>query len=306
MREELRAARRRDKVHGAYLFEGSGSRARELAVWFARLLLCKAGEDAPCGSCHDCRLALSSGAGRGDRPTHPDLKWVEPDGPFILVGAVRELMRELSLVANEGGRRVGVIVGADRLRTEAANALLKTLEEPPRDTTLLLVADSAQPLPPTLRSRTTHVRIARVPEHELFDALVSEGLDREDAWLASALGGGSLGAAQSWAEEHLEDARDMYALLAGIGTRSNSELLDFAESFRRSSARPRAELFLEVAGALARRQVEASAKAGDRARAERGLALYESAERARAEMRRRNLNPQLAVEGVLLDLAAQP
>ena len=216
MRSELRLARARDKVHGAYLFEGGpGTGARELGIWFARLLLCRAGEDDPCGTCRDCRLALSSAEEGSDRPTHPDCKWVEPDGAFVKVDQIRELQRELSLVANEGGRRVGLIMGADMLRTEAANALLKTLEEPPGDTTLILVADAVQALAATLRSRTTHVRVARMPERELCDALVGEGLDREGAYLASTLGGGSLTSAQSWAEEHLDDAREMRDAILG-------------------------------------------------------------------------------------------
>lgn len=306
VRSELRLARTRDKVHGAYLFEGGpGTGARELAIWFARLLLCRASEDDPCGTCRDCRLALSSAEEDSVRPTHPDCKWVEPDGAFVKVDQVRELQRELSLVANEGGRRVGLIMGADLLRTEAANALLKTLEEPPGDTTLILVADAVQALPPTLRSRTTHVRVARMPERELCDALVGEGLDREDAWLASTIGGGSVTSAQSWAEEHLDAAREMREIVAGIATRGASDILDFAESFRGGeAARRRAELLLDVAGAVARRQVEASAKAGDDSAAERWLGHYESAAHSRLEMRRRNLNPQLVVEGLLLELRA--
>jgi DNA polymerase-3 subunit delta' len=306
VRAELRLARKRNKVHGAYLFEGGpGTRARELAIWFARLLLCRAGEDDPCGTCRDCRMALSSAGPGGERPTHPDLQWVEPDGAFVKVDQIRELLRELSLVANEGGRRLGLILGAERLRTEAANALLKTLEEPPADTTLILVADRSQSLPPTLRSRTMHVRVARTAEAELREALVGEGFDREDAQLASALGGGSLMGAQGWADQHLESAREIYEFLAGIQACGAAEILDFAESLRgREAGRQRAELVLDVYAAFARRHVETSSNAGDARAVERWLGHYESASKSRLEMRRRNLNPQLIVEGLLLELRA--
>ncbi len=306
VRAELRLARRRNKVHGAYLFEGGpGTRARELAIWFARLLLCRAGEDDPCGTCRDCRMALSSAGPGAERPTHPDLQWVEPDGAFVKVDQIRELQRELSLVANEAGRRVGLILGAEKLRVEAANALLKTLEEPPRDTTLILVADRSQVLPPTLRSRTMHVRIARTPEAELCDALVGEGLDREDARLASALGGGSLIGAQGWAEQHLDAAREIYGFLAGIQAHGATEILDFAESFRGGEAgRDRAEPDLDVYAAFARHHVETSSDAGDAPAVKRWLGHYESVSKSRREMRRRNLNAQLIVEGLLLELRA--
>ena len=269
------------------------------------LLLCRAGEEDPCATCRDCRLALASVGENTDRPAHPDLHWVEPDGAYVKVGQVRGLQRDLSLVANEGGRRIGLIVGAEKLTDEASNALLKTLEEPPRGTTLLLVTDRAQALLPTLRSRTTHMRVARTPENELLEALMNEGFDRDDAWLASALGGGSLIGARSWADQHLDRAREMHELLAGLASHGAASILDFAESFRGGeAARQRAELLLDVTGAFARRQVAASSESKDPRGVQRWLTHYESTTRSRLELRKRNLNPQLLVEGLLLDLRA--
>ena len=306
VRRELRLSRARDKVHGAYLFEGGpDTRARELAIWFARLLLCRADEEDPCATCRDCRLALASVAENADRGAHPDLNWVEPDGAYVKVGQVRTLQRDLSLVANEGGWRIGLILGAEKLTDEASNALLKTLEEPPRSTTLLLVTDRAQALLPTLRSRTTHMRVALTPENQLEEALMGEGFDRDDAWLASALGGGSLIGARSWADQHLDRAREMHELLAGLASRGATDILDFAESFRGGeAARQRAELLLDVTGAFARRQVAASSESKDPRGVERWLTHYESATRSRLELRKRNLNPQLLIEGLLLNLRA--
>lgn len=143
IRAELARARGANTVHGAYLFEGPpGTGKAEVAEWFARLLLCKgapAGASDPCGKCHDCRLLATD--------SHPDLHRVEPDGAWIKVEAVRELRAALGLVANERGRRVGLVLEAEKLRVEAANALLKTLEEPPPDTVLLLVTSSVHALP---------------------------------------------------------------------------------------------------------------------------------------------------------------
>jgi DNA polymerase-3 subunit delta' len=299
---ELARARAADKVHGAYLFEGPpGTGKRAMAEWFARLLLCKgapAGALEPCGVCHDCRLLGAA--------SHPDLHRVELDGAWIKVDGVRELLRALALVANEHGRRVALISNAERLRAEAANALLKTLEEPPPRTTLLLVTAAAEALPRTLRSRTLRVRFRPLGEAQIAAALAAEGMSSADAALASRLGGASPDAARAWAEESLEPAREMAAVLAQSDTLSTTDVLDFAETFRASgeAGRARAKSFIEVESAFAREQAEAAAARGDTRALERWLRAYESAQKARGELEQRNLNPQLVVEALLLELRA--
>ncbi len=297
LRAELRRARQSGRVHGAYLFEGSeGSGAHETAHWFSRLLLCRAEGADPCEACPDCRKTS-----RVDG-MHPDLRVVEPDGLHLLVGQIRELQKGLSLVANEGGWRVALLLGVEALRPEAANALLKTLEEPPPSTTLILVAGVTSGLPPTLRSRTTHLRFTPQPEARIEEALRREGMDPSDAWLVAALGGGSLEAARAWAEANLESARELCQALETLPGASPSEVLDFALSFRGAgtTSRPRTELLLAIQSARARRGVEAAARAQDEAGLARWLDCAEAAERARGELARRNLNPQLLVEGLLL------
>ncbi len=308
IRAELSRARASGHVHGAYLFEGApGTGKYETALWFARLLLCKGvGPDAldPCGACHDCHL-LAAGAARPDAlPSHPDLHWVIADGAQIKVDAVRDLRAALSLVANERGRRVALIPEAEKLRAAPANALLKTLEEPPSGAVLILVTSSAAALPRTLRSRTMRVRFAPWPEPAVQSALEAEGVPAEDAALASTLGGSSPAAARAWADASLEEARAMHAFLAGIDGVGATEILDFAETFRRpgEAGRERARLFLEVETAFARGRAEAAIGDGDGCAVERWLRVFEAASKARSELVRRNLNPQLVVEGQLLDL----
>jgi len=302
IRAELARARTADKVHGAYLFEGpAGTGKAELAAWFARLLLCKGADRAavePCGRCHDCRL-LATGA-------HPDLHVVEADGPRIKVDAIRELRAALGLVANERGRRIALIPEAEKLRAEAANALLKTLEEPPPGAVLLLVTSSAEALPRTLRSRTLRVRFPVFSERAVAAALEAEGMSPADAALASQLGGASPAAARAWAEKSLDAAREMHDVLARSRELSVSEILDFAESFRRTGdeGRERARAFIEVQSAFARAQAEAAASGRDSRALERWLRAFESAARARGELLQRNLNPQLVVESLLLELAS--
>ncbi len=319
IRNELRRARRSGTVHGAYLFEGPpGTGRRETALWFARLLLCRAGGDEPCGQCGDCHrsgaAARPSGSPPGSSPGsdedadeerpppfHPDLHVVEPSGATVRVAQIRELQNRLALVANEGGHRVALILRAVRLGNPSANALLKTLEEPPPATTLVLVASSADTLPPTVRSRTTRLRFRREPESEIATGLEGQGLSSEDAALAAALGGGSLDAARDWAEQHLDDAREMRDAMLGAEQGTASSVLEFAEGFRGgASARERCELLLAVHGAVAREQVARAVQSDDRAAAERWLDRAEAGERARKELVRRNLNPQLVAEGLLL------
>jgi DNA polymerase-3 subunit delta' len=305
IRAQLLRAAASGQVHGAYLFEGPpGAGKRELALFFARLLLCKRpGPEGACGACHDCRLLAASG-GEGERPTHPDLHWVDADGPRIKIDAVRELKAALALTANEGGRRVGLIPEAEKLRAEAANALLKTLEEPPPDTVLILIATTSEGLPRTLRSRTLRLRLAPWSESAVRERLVGEGLAEADAALASALGGASPESARAWAERSLDEAREMRELLAGIARLGATELLDFAETFRKpgEAGRDRARLFIDVEATHARAEAAAAAQTGDARALALWIGAFEAAARARRELDARNLNPQLVVEGLLLEL----
>ncbi|MBW2280562.1 MAG: DNA polymerase III subunit delta' [Deltaproteobacteria bacterium] len=321
IRDELRRARSGGRVHGAYLFEGPAGTARhETALWFARLLLCSSAGDDPCGECGDCRRSGAAepapdSRAEGDEqrpaPRHPDLHLVKPvparpgERPrdSIVVDQIRDLQTRLALVANEGGHRVAVIAPAERLNAESANALLKTLEEPPPATTIVLVASSGDTLPPTVRSRATRFRFRREAEAEISAGLEREGLSTEDAALAASLGGGSLEAAHEWAEQHLDEAREMRDAIVDAERGTASAVLDFAEGFRGTgSARERCQLLLAVHGAVARERVAQAVQGDDRAAAERWLDRAEAGERARKELARRNLNPRLVAEGLLLAL----
>lgn len=292
IRAELSRAWQAGRIHGAYLFEGpAGTGKRSTAAWLAHLLLCGAAPE------HDPAAPI-------DFPSHADLRIVEPDGPYIKVDQVRELQRNLSLVANERGHRMGVLLDAHRLRLEASNALLKTLEEPPRLTTLVLVAERSLGLPPTVLSRTTRLRFAPEPEEQVRRSLAADGWSAADAGLAAALGGGSQVAAQRWSETHLEEASRIRDLLIGAPERSAGELIEYAGGYRGAgeAVRARTELFLDVFAAVVREHIEGAAREGDADTAGRWLDRCEAAERVGREWRRRNLNSQMVIEGLLLDL----
>ena len=184
--------------HHAYLFsgpEGSGKRLGMRA--FAAALLCPRGG---CGECRDCRLAL------GER--HPNMLVLEPGGPDILVGkdagdpnTARWFASRAYLTPLEPGRKVMVVLQADRLRVEAADVLLKVLEEPPTETVFLLLSARPDDLPDTVRSRCQEVSFPPLSEEFVVGTLVAEGFEEQRARLACRLAGGNLGRARRLAAD---------------------------------------------------------------------------------------------------------
>jgi DNA polymerase III subunit delta' len=114
---------------------------------------------------------LLGDARRVERRAHPDLYVLEPLGDQIRIDAVRELRRDLHMRPFEAARRIYLVLGADRMNEDAADALLKDLEEPPEYAVLVLVADELGPLPETIRSRCQHVPFRRLSERAVRDWL---------------------------------------------------------------------------------------------------------------------------------------
>lgn len=150
---------------------------RTLADDVAATLLCRVDDPAerPCRACRGCR-ALEHG-------NHPDLHVLAPTGAgqVIPIGGrdergVRDLVRELALLPVEGGVRVAIVGDADRMTEDAQSAFLKTLEEPPAGTVLLLTATDEERLLPTIRSRVVRVRVAPVPRGEIESLLTEAAL----------------------------------------------------------------------------------------------------------------------------------
>jgi DNA polymerase III subunit delta' len=150
----LRAAYEADRMpHGLLIHEAPGAGGDWLATWVAQLVLCTEPARAPCGQCTGC-LRVPTGQ-------HPDLLRVQPidDSRQIRIEQVRELSQELGLTSHQGGYKVGILSPVDVMNRFAANALLKTLEEPPPRTVLILVATQPSRLPATILSRCQRVRV---------------------------------------------------------------------------------------------------------------------------------------------------
>lgn len=163
----LRQALESDRVAHAYAFVGpAGAGRMTTALAFAQALLCPQGG---CGRCNACRLA----AGR----RHPDLHVLAPTPPetnpkgarALRIGAIRELEREASLRPVMARRKVFVLDEAERMTGEAPQAFLKTLEEPPPGTVMILILPRARALPATVLSRCQVVRFAPRAEDAAAD-----------------------------------------------------------------------------------------------------------------------------------------
>ena len=139
--------------HGLLIHEAPGTGGDWLAKWVASLVLCHNAERAPCGACPGCHRVATA--------QHPDLVVLQPieESKQIRIEQIRELSEELALTAHQGSYKVAVITPADTLNRFAANALLKTLEEPPARTLLMLVATQPSRLPATILSRCQRVRL---------------------------------------------------------------------------------------------------------------------------------------------------
>jgi DNA polymerase III subunit delta' len=186
--------------HALLIHEAPGAGGEWLALWAARLVLCEHPHKAPCGECRACRRVLAR--------AHPDLMFLglEEESKQIRIEQVRELSAELSLTSHGGGYKVAIVSPADALNRFAANALLKTLEEPPARTMLVLVVTQPSRLPATVLSRCQRLRV-RAPQR-------AQSL----AWLASARGPGEWGPAlDTLGEAPLLVAAEDPAELAAVG-----------------------------------------------------------------------------------------
>jgi DNA polymerase III subunit delta' len=151
-------------THGLLIHEDLGAGGLELARWVAQRVNCAQSEgarsseaeeraSAPCGECQQCRwIGVDQ---------HPDVTLLKPEGESvqILIQPVRDLAADLALTSHGRGYKVAIIAPADAMNPFAANALLKTLEEPPRRTLVLLVTSQPSRLLPTLRSRCSRLRV---------------------------------------------------------------------------------------------------------------------------------------------------
>lgn len=156
----LEAHLREGRLAHTYLFTGPAASKNDLVRAFARALNCEKGNFFAVCDCASC--------GKIERRTHPDVRWYGEDeeAKSLKIEIVRAILHEASLKPYEGRWKVFVLEGAERLTLEAANALLKTLEEPPGQSIFLLLVENKAHLLETIQSRAFEVRALPVPEKD--------------------------------------------------------------------------------------------------------------------------------------------
>lgn len=231
----LRRAIEHDRLHHALLFSGpSGIGKRKMAMALARLLNCTSRPPqvfAPaCGVCPSCRKI-----GQG---IHPDVLLVEPQGnkiKTIKIDQIRALQKTMTVSPYEGGDRVVIFDDAHTMGVEAANALLKTLEEPGQNTRMIVITDQPHALLDTIVSRCQRVRfapLARDVVRELVAPAVHE-MDIEEALVDVAAGYGQGSAGRAMEVLHsgvLEQRKGLIAQLLQLEEGRPRALLEFAEA----------------------------------------------------------------------------
>jgi DNA polymerase-3 subunit delta' len=257
VRDLLERALERASLHPAYLFFGPPGVGKGLvAAEFVRALLCReAGQrSAPCGLCPSCLLA---GAG------HPDRLVVAPEEKkkSISIEQVRALGDWLSQSPLYGPRKAAILDPADSLGAPAANALLKTLEEPPPGRVIVLVAQRAGALPPTVRSRCQQVSFGALADEEVAEVLRRNGWPALSARQAAALAEGSPGAAlERDGRQGQEAAESVRALLDALAAGERGAALAFAEA----AGDPRERALASLRALIGFSRLAARQRLGDR------------------------------------------
>ncbi|MFH0840323.1 MAG: DNA polymerase III subunit delta' [Candidatus Omnitrophota bacterium] len=185
----LKNAIKNNKVASSYIFAGlKGSGRFLLAANFAKALNCASLEDIPCDICQSCKKI--------DSGNHPDVRIVlsEAKGGEVTIQSIRGIARDIVMKPYEGRHKVFIIKDAHLLNIEAANSFLKTLEEPPAHSVLILIAEEPGDLLPTIVSRCQIIRIDPLRACILADILVAEyGIERQKAASLARMCEGRLG-----------------------------------------------------------------------------------------------------------------
>jgi DNA polymerase III subunit delta' len=246
----LRRAIGSQRVAHAYIFAGhAGVGKMTTALEFARALVCATGSDDACGECAACTKL--------EHRMHPDVHIIEPEGKGrqIKIDVIRDTVQhELGLKPYEAKWKVVLINEADAMNLHTANCLLKTLEEPPPSSILVLVTARPDALPETVLSRCHVIRFGLLSPADLETTLLAHEIEADTARFLARSSGGSMGRALRMAgSDELPDLRrQIIGLVAGLhknniiasGAKFAERVQDLSED--RTQARSIAEWLLDL------------------------------------------------------------
>jgi DNA polymerase-3 subunit delta' len=311
------------RVHHAYRFEGPEGVGKELAALaLAQALVCTAppgpgdAHSIGCGACDACRRASTFSRDAPVVPLHPDVVIVERglypgdaigkkggEATEISIQQIRRVVLErIAFPPHEGRARVFVVRRPEELSTASANALLKTLEEPPARTHFVLVTSRPRELLDTIRSRTLPVRFGPLPERIVRAILEKRGVAADAARAAAELAGGSASAALDLADAEATAERDQFVAgaMAALDARDLAGAIAFAEGRERDRDVLAARLGALAAAfaRIARDRIEADARGAALAARRHAVVL-----RTLRELDR-NASPALSLETMVARLRA--
>jgi DNA polymerase-3 subunit delta' len=229
----------------SYIFAGpDGLGKKRLALNLARSLNCRESSAGLyyCGRCASCRKI--------DSGNHPDVQVILPETRVFKIDQVRQLIQDIHFLPSEGTRRLFILESAERMNEEAANSLLKTLEEPPEKSILILLTTNLYALLTTIRSRCQILKFMPIPTEELEQALVQHyDIEAADAAKLARLSHGSLGVALNLDLDTVRELEDLSFRL--LRTLTSPDDAAFLEQVSRASAEwkdrsERSDLFANI------------------------------------------------------------
>jgi DNA polymerase-3 subunit delta' len=254
----LRKALQKDKVPNSMLFCGpEGIGKRDMALVVAKAMNCERKKDDACEVCSSCK-AINAG-------NFPDVIEISPEKDVIQIDQMRMLRQIAYLKPMMGKKRVFVVVGADKMKEEAANSLLKILEEPPLFSYIILVAHNPFMIISTIKSRCQVLNFSPVSKEDIEKILVDRGYKQKKARIVSLLVRGNLKQALSLEWEEVQDKRTKaWQLFLSLLAKGKVALFlkDYAAS-RRAIVREEWEQILEILSSFCRDSILLKEK-GDR------------------------------------------
>jgi DNA polymerase-3 subunit delta' len=173
----LAASLKNDRLAHAYLFAGPrGTGKMRIALHLAKSLFCRERPHDACERCINCQRIAGG--------NHPDVVVIRPDGASIKIDQIRALQKEMAMRSLESGHKVYVIEHVDKMTVQAANSLLKFLEEPPKGVVAILLTENSHALLPTILSRCQIIPFTPLPAELLATRLTAEGIPPGLAHLA--------------------------------------------------------------------------------------------------------------------------